>query len=213
MKRLRRTVKDLLGTNDAQIVGCLRAQTDAAIEGAEVAAKLVAGGLDVATASTTIGRVEHEGDRARGRLVEGLRTALTTPFDREDLFRLSRSIDDVLDNLRDFVREFELHEAPDGFRFVPVLEEIVTSVLRLGEAIDALIDQPETLTRGALAAKKAGNGVRQAYQHAIAELFAGDEVTMHVLRCRELLRRLDVVGLRLGEAADALADGAMKRSH
>jgi hypothetical protein len=24
---------------------------------------------------------------------------------------------------------------------------------------------------------------------------------------------LDVVGLRLGEAADALADGAMKRSH
>ena len=35
---------------------------------------------------------------------------LVTPVDREDLFRLSRSIDDVLDNLRDFVREWDLYK-------------------------------------------------------------------------------------------------------
>ena len=33
---------------------------------------------------------------------------------------------------------------------------------------------------------------------------------MDVLKCRELLRRLDVVGLRLNEAADVLADAAVK---
>jgi predicted nucleic acid-binding protein len=37
------------------------------------------------------------------------------------------------------------------------------------------------------------------------------ELRMGVLKEREALRRLDVVGLRLGEAADALSDAAMKQ--
>ena len=35
---------------------------------------------------------------------------------------------------------------------------------------------------------------------------------MEVLKVREVLRRLDVVGLRIGEATDALSDAAVKRS-
>jgi uncharacterized protein len=46
-----------------------------------------------------------------------------------------------------------------------------------------------------------------------ALLAEGQEVTTEVLRRRELLRRVDVTGLRLAEAADALSDGAVKRSH
>jgi hypothetical protein len=48
----------------------------------------------------------------------------------------------------------------------------------------------------------------------MARLLADDgPVTAATLRRRELLRRVDVIGLRLGEAANALADGAVKRSH
>jgi hypothetical protein len=64
---------------------------------------------------------------------------------------------------------------------------------------------------GAKAAKKAGNKIRRLYERAVAELLQ-QELSMEVLRQRELLRRLDIVALRLGEAADALADGALKRS-
>ena len=34
---------------------------------------------------------------------------------------------------------------------------------------------------------------------------------MEVIKAREILRRLDVVGLRLNEAADVLSDAAVKR--
>jgi hypothetical protein len=44
----------------------------------------------------------------------------------------------------------------------------------------------------------------------MARVLRGD-IDANTMRERELLRRLDVVGLRLGEAADALADGALKR--
>jgi hypothetical protein len=45
----------------------------------------------------------------------------------------------------------------------------------------------------------------------MAELLHEEEVTMRTLRQRELLRRLDIAGIRLGEAADALTSGALKR--
>jgi uncharacterized protein len=166
-----------------------------------------------AKARTEMGAIEHLGDQHRSVLVEALSHALITPFDREDLFRLSRSIDDVLDNLRDFVREYDLFHAPPGEAFASVLVPIEEALVQLREAVGRILESPAGLTRGALAAKKVGNTVRQEYQTALAELFDASEVTMDVLKCRELLRRLDVVGLRLGESADALADGAMKRSH
>ena len=63
-----------------------------------------------------------------------------------------------------------------------------------------------------LAARKQAGRVRQLYQAALADLFRA-ELSTDTLRRRELLRRLDVIGLRLGESADALSDAMLKRSH
>jgi uncharacterized protein len=213
MRRVPRFLRELAGSNEQRLVHALQAQIAAAVAGAHLAGELVTGKTPPSEARTEIGAIEHRGDRHRGVLVEALGRALVTPFDREDLFRLSRSIDDVLDNLRDFVREYDLFDAPAATSFVPVLAAIEEGLQQLSEAVGRMLESPAGLTRGALAAKKVGNTVRQEYQLALGELFGGSEVTMDVLKCRELLRRLDVVGLRLGESADALADGAMKRSH
>jgi uncharacterized protein len=213
LRRIPKAIRELVGSNEPRLVHALQSQLSSAISGAHLAGEVVAGRLPPDVGRQTIGEIEHEGDRHRGRLVDALGRALVTPFDREDLFRLSRSIDDVLDNLRDFVREYDLFDAPPGTAFVPVLAAIEDGLKQLQTAVERIVERPAGLTRGALAAKKMGNQVRQEYQAAVAELLRGEEVTMHVLKCRELLRRLDVVGLRIGEAADALADGAMKRSH
>jgi uncharacterized protein len=213
VKRWRVRLRDLLGSNDPQLQGSLRAQVDAALRGARLAREVIAGRVASDDARDRIGEIEHEGDRQRANLVDALSHSLAPPFDREDLFRLSRSIDDVLDNLRDFVREYDLFEAPEGARFEPVLAAIEEGLERLQTAIERIVDRPAGLTLGALAAKKVGNQVRQEYQLAVAALLNEGPVTTELLKCRELLRRLDVVGLRLGEAADSLADGAMKRSH
>jgi uncharacterized protein len=213
MNRLRRAVRDLIGSNESELVSSLRAQVDAARRGARLAHEVVTGGVPSDEARDAIGEIEHEGDGYRANLVDALAHSLAPPFDREDLFRLSRSIDDVLDNLRDFVREFDLFQAPEGARFERVLAAIEEGLERLEVAVEQIVEQPAELTLGALAAKKVGNQVRQEYQSAVAELLNEGPVTTELLKCRELLRRLDVVGLRLGEAADSLADGAMKRSH
>jgi uncharacterized protein len=212
MTSLRQVRDELAGISDRDFVDLLTAQVDAALDGARVARKGITGQADSADARELMGEIEHAGDDYRSALVTRLARALTTPFDREDLFRLSRSIDDVLDNLRDFVRERHLFDVTDE-AFVPILEAVEACLAELDVAVAALNGDRSEIVRHALAASKASNQVRRLYQDAVAAVLNIDEVTPEVLKRRELLRRLDVVGLRLGEAADALADGAVKRSH
>lgn len=212
MNGFRRLLRDLTGGNDQQLVTLLLEQTSATTAGGELARALVSGDVTPAEARDRMREIEHRGDDAREQLVHEMSRTLTAPMDREDLFRSSRSIDDVLDNFRDFVREFELF----GLEHAPVLEPLVRAILEglveLERSVNALVDDPARVAHGALAAKKASSHVRRAYQSGVAALLE-DEITADKLKKRELLRRLDVVGLRLGEAADALADGAMKRAH
>jgi uncharacterized protein len=205
-------LRDLTGGSGRDIAARLSGQVEAAIEGARLARSAVRAELPSDRASELAIEVEHRGDEQRAELVALLATSLVTPIDREDLFRLSRSIDDVLDNLRDFVREYDLLHVDCSERFPEVLAAIEEGLDDLGDAIQQLEAAPGEAGPGALTAKKKCNRIRSLYQEAVAEVLDEPEVTPPMLKRRELLRRLDVVGLRLGEAADALADGAVKRS-
>lgn len=209
MARVLRILALLTGRSDRAVVEALVGQLDATRAGARLAQEMVSG-LSRAEAHRRMAEIEHSGDTERGRLVDILSTSLTTPIDREDLFRLSRSIDDVLDTLRDFVRESHLYRISDQSRFVPILQAVATGIESLEAAVLALPDRPRAVRQYALDAKKAGSAIGRLYQYEIAELFAF-EMNAEKMKTRELVRRLEIVGLRLGDAADAIADGAMKR--
>ncbi|WP_218004648.1 DUF47 domain-containing protein [Microtetraspora niveoalba] len=212
LRRFGRAWDDLRGRSGRRIVDLVRGQIAVARAGAELARSTALGRIDRSAARVEMAELEHEGDAERAELVRVLRRVLTTPIDREDLFRLSRSIDDVLDHLRDYVRETDLFGPDDlGFAVEP-LRALIDGLDELEVAVAKMIDDPGSVTRAVLATRKAGSRVRQLYQARLAELYAGP-LEMDTLRKRELLSRLDAVGRRLGEAADALADAMLKRSH
>lgn len=206
-----RMARELSGRATAELLALLREQLEWTERGARIVAALTEGLLPVEDAHRAMSDVEHRGDEARARLVGSLDRVLTTPIGAEDMFRFSRSVDDVLDNLRDFVREVDLYR-PEQLDFaVPLAKTLVVGVERLVSALQHLDGPPGRSRHATLATRKAAGQVRRLYQQELGELLNrsfGNET----LKRRELLRRLDVVGLRLGEAADALADGALKRS-
>jgi len=57
-----------------------------------------------------VGAVENEADELRRILIEALNRTFVTPFDREDIFALSRVIDDVIDYAKSTVEEMMLFE-------------------------------------------------------------------------------------------------------
>jgi uncharacterized protein Yka (UPF0111/DUF47 family) len=206
-----RVVQELAGASNREFVILLTGQLDATLAGAHLAGDVVAGVVAPDQAQERMRQIEHEGDDFRVRLTTALFSSLVTPIDREDLYRVSRSIDDVLDNLRDFLREWALFQVKAGSALGPLLQAVAAAVTSLREAVAAIDNAPDRVRELAMTSKRANVQVRRQYEIQLAELLRGD-VTMRVLKTRELLRRLDVVGLRLGEAADVLSDAAIKRN-
>jgi uncharacterized protein len=194
----RRTTRDLLAY-----------QIDVTLEGVALALEAIATPEDRVEARASMADIEHQGDDARAEVIRVMSSRVTTHLDREDLFRASRSVDDVLDNTRDFVREMTMWHGDPGERGVTALKLVTASLEKLRDAASST--DPVDVRENCLAARKEAGQVRRAYQDGLAQIFRS-ELTMETLKTRELLRRLDVIGLRLTEGADAILDGLIKRA-
>ena len=208
--RFRGTIRNRGRGGSEPLIAILERQIEETIAACRLAHAVAEGKADPAEAHEQMAEIEHRGDTLREELVRRLAGVPVAPIDREDLFRLSRSIDDVLDNLRDFVREWDLYKIEAAGTYLGLLDATAGGVEDLLLAVRTIAKDPKDTSQSALVSKKSANEIRRLYDVELGRLFSG-KLTMEVMKSRELLRRLDVVGLRLNEAADVLADAAVKR--
>ncbi|HWK18193.1 MAG TPA: DUF47 family protein [Solirubrobacteraceae bacterium] len=175
------------------VLGMLRAQSAITVEGIEA---LVAWAGGEEAAADRVRQCEHRADRAKRELATALSTAFTTPLEPEDLFELSRRLDEVLNSAKNTVREAEVMGiAPNG-----AIEDMVTALLEgtrhIAEAFAAL-DAPAgavapagaEATAAADIAVKSQRRLEHIYRVAMSALI--DEEDLHeVAGRRELYRRL-----------------------
>ena len=158
---------------------------------------------------------EKEADEVRRILIDELNRSFVTPFDREDIFTLSRSIDDVIDYADSTVSEMvTLKVQPTQYmqRMATLLKdaayELYQAVLRLQKHPNVAIDHAQR-------AKALENRVEGVYREALADLFSGPEDLHHVvemLKLREVYRHLSNAADRGDEAANIIADVVVKKT-
>jgi predicted phosphate transport protein (TIGR00153 family) len=164
-------------------------------------------------AANLVRRCEKDADEVRRILVDELNRTFVTPLDREDIFNLSRTIDDILDYAYSTVDEMEiLHVEPNSYlqRMASLMrdaaEEIRLAMLRLK-------DHPSVANDHAVRAKALENRMEGVYREAIAALFQGPQDVEHVvemLKLREIYRHLSNAADRGDEAANVISDAVVK---
>ncbi len=156
---------------------------------------------------------EKEADEARRILIYELNRTFITPFDREDIFALSRAIDDVLDYAYSTVSEMEVlrvHPTPYMQRIASLLRDAAYELL---QAVNRLEQHPGVSNEQAQRAKALENRVESVYREALVDLFGGAEDIKHVvkmLKSREVYRHLSNAADRGDEAANVIADIVVK---
>jgi hypothetical protein len=156
--------------------------------------------------------MEHAGDSLRESLVTTLSRSLVTPIDREDIFRLSRSVDSILDSMRDYVRLQALLRPGDSFDPLPVLVEISAAVSELTLAVSSLeAGGGRKLTVRALAARKAAGRARRAFQYELARSCEFETSGTELVKWQALGFELVNAVEHIRQSSDALVDGAIKR--
>jgi predicted phosphate transport protein (TIGR00153 family) len=164
-------------------------------------------------AAARLTKSEKEADEARRILIDELNKTFVTPFDREDIFTLSRTIDDVLDYAYSTVSEMEILKVePTPFmqRMASLLRD---AAYELSSATNRLDEHPGVASEHAQRAKALENRVEDVYREALADLFSGVEDIHHVvkmLKLREVYRHLSNAADRGDEAANVIADIVVK---
>jgi predicted phosphate transport protein (TIGR00153 family) len=157
--------------------------------------------------------IEKEADELRRILIDDLNHTFVTPIDREDLFALSRTIDDVLDYGFTTLDEMvTLGVQPNTYlqRMVSILREAADE-LYLG--VIQLKAHPQVALDHANRAKALENRAESVYRAAIGDLFKEPktmEDIVAILKMRELYRHLSNAADRGDEAANILSDIVVK---
>ncbi len=160
-----------------------------------------------------VSRIESEEDEVRRILIDELNRTFVTPFDREDIFALSLTIDDILDYAEETVdRMATLKVEPNQYieRMVSLLTDAAVEIMR---GVSELVDHPNVANDHAVRAKALENRVEQVYREALADLFRDPEDlngVMEILKLREIYRHLSNAADRGDQAANVIGDIVVK---
>ena len=163
--------------------------------------------------AASVRQAEKDADEVRRILIDELNRTFVTPIDREDIFALSRSIDDVIDYAYTTVEEMEVLDVePNSFlrRMVSLLQDAATEIHL---AMLRLKENPGVASEHASRAKALENRVESVYREAVADLFSGPEDIHHVmemLKLRELYRHLSNCADQGDAAANVIHDIVVK---
>lgn len=156
---------------------------------------------------------EKEADEARRILIDELNRTFITPFDREDIFALSRAIDDVLDYAYSTMTEIVILKVDPTDYMVRICSLLRDATFEIMKAMEQLQDHPVVAAEHAQRAKALENRVEHVYREALADMFVETEdvqTLVKILKLREVYRHLSNAADRGDEAANVIADIIVK---
>lgn len=156
---------------------------------------------------------EKSADEVRRILIDDLNKTFITPFDRQDIFALSRTIDDVLDYANSTVSELEILKVTPTTYMQDIGSLLRDAAYELFMAVSSLEAHPAVANDHAQRAKALENRVEDVYREALADLFKGAEDLKHVIKMmksREVYRHLSNAADRGDEAANVIANIVVK---
>jgi hypothetical protein len=157
--------------------------------------------------------LEKEADEIRRIMIDELNRTFVTPIDREDLFALSRAIDDVLDYAYSTTNEMDILAVLPNEYLSTMATMLHNSADEIRLAIERLELHPNVADAHALRVKAIENQMEVLYAEALAKLF--DEPrnlkdVVNMLKLREIYRHMFHAVGSAEQAANVIGDIVMK---
>jgi uncharacterized protein Yka (UPF0111/DUF47 family) len=156
-----------------------------------------------------ISRLEREADDIRRILIDELNQTFITPIDREDIFALSRAIDDVIDHAKNTVKEMEIFEVESNEHLCQMAELLQKGAEQLVGAMRHLKKNPNVAVEYAVRAKRIENRMNDSYLAALKQLFSGHDPRI-MFSLREIYRHFNRSADRVDEAANIISNVVVK---
>jgi predicted phosphate transport protein (TIGR00153 family) len=153
---------------------------------------------------------EHRCDALTHDTIQRLHRTFVTPFDREDLYALATSLDDVMDAIDHaaaLVRMYNLQRVRPGAR--DLAHTVTGAADRLHAALDALAGKTPVHPH-AVEINRLENEADRVYQESVRRLFESETDPITIIKWKDMYDVLEVITDRCEDAANVIEGVVVK---
>ena len=159
-----------------------------------------------------IKEVEHECDTLTHQIIQRLHRTFVTPLDREDIFGLARSLDDVMDAIdatAAIVRLYHIEAVrPDARVLTRIIKDSVDQLVTALQALERKVGVKEP----AVEINRLENEADRAHQTAVRRLFEEERDPIAIIKWKEILDFLEDATDRCEDVANVLEGVVVKHA-
>lgn len=138
--------------------------------------------------------LEHNGDVIVHNLIEELNNSFITPIDREDIFSITKRMDDILDSIESTMHRFAMFNIDVPREGAKVLSSLILDstkeLVALMEEFKNMKKKNKEITERVISINKIENKGDVFYRQIISDLFAEEEKTpvLEIIKWREVYK-------------------------
>ena len=154
--------------------------------------------------------IEHRGDEMTHGIITALNQTFITPFDREDIHRLTSSLDDVLDFVNAAgvrLRLYKIKTPPS------IAAELAAMIVEQSEELAqgvSLLEKNKLVLEHCVEVHRLENEADRLSRKAIADLFDNEKDPIQLIKIKELYEVLETATDKAEDAANVLETVALK---
>jgi uncharacterized protein len=148
--------------------------------------------------------VEHRGDEMTHDIIRMLNKTFITPFDREDIHRLTSSLDDVLDFVNAAAVRMALYRITSP---PPAAADLAGLIVQQSEELSkavSLLESNQRVLDHCTEVNRLENEADRVSRRAIAELFVNEKDPIQLIKIKELYEVLETATDKAEDAANVL---------
>ena len=182
------------------------------VNGADLLAQVLDPDVDRAALGEKMRDAEHQADETSHKIVKRVNSTFVTPFDREDIYRLASSLDDVMDYMEetvDLIGLYEIDALPA--QFAAQVEVLQRACQLTAEAMPRLRTMKD-LEEYWIEINRLENQGDRSYRRILADLFSGSYKSLEVLKLKDVVDSLEHAIDALESVANTVEQIAVKES-
>jgi len=167
---------------------------------------------DMSGFSRQIKDAEHGCDEIMHAITTKLNKSFITPFDREDIYSLSISLDDVCDYIDASARSIMMYDIHKTSDYSKHLARVIYSESLEIKAAIAILHKPNGMNQHFIEIHRLENEADDIYFNAMADLFRNSSNPLNVIKWKELYDTLENATDKCEQVANIIESIVLKHS-
>lgn len=184
------------------------------VEAANALVELMNDYTDLRTKTQHMKELEHDGDRITHAIYEGLNRTFITPLEPEEISRLAKAMDDVIDCIEGSVQQlhnYGITESDSPMRqFADLIQLSATEMQIAVKGIRSMKDV-QSIEARCIELNRLENVADEVLGHALTELFRGSD-PLTIIKLKDIYENLEQATDRCEDVANVLSDIVIRHS-